>query len=380
MANTLTGLIPTLYAAVQQVSRELVGFIPAVTLNASPERAAKDQTISSFFAPASTAADITPDRLPPDTGDQTITAKTMTISKSRAVPIRWSGEEELSLDAPQVGVERVRQHQVVQALRAIVNEVEADIFGAAYKGASRATGTAGTAPFASSLGDAAEVLEILENNGAPDSDLQLVLSSAAATNFRQLANLTQVAQAGDDSLLRQGILTDVFGFDVRKTGQASKHTQGTGSSYLVNDASLSAGDTVITVDTGTGTILAGDVVTFAADSDNKYVVETALSGSTFTIAEPGLQIDIPDDNAITVGADHTSSVAFDRNAIELAARAPARPRDGDAAIDSMLITDPVSGITFEFAAYPGYRQIHYEVGLAWGFKAWQNEHIALILG
>ena len=34
--------------------------------------------------------------------------------------------------------------------------------------------------------------------------------------------------------------------------------------------------------------------------------------------------------------------------------------------DVILITDPRSGLTMEFAMYKGYRKVRYEVGLAWG--------------
>jgi len=92
MPNTLTNLIPDLYRALDVVSRELVGFIPAVTLDAQASRAAVGQVVRSPVAPAAPAEDITPSTNPPDTGDQTFTNKTLQITKSRAVPFRWTGE------------------------------------------------------------------------------------------------------------------------------------------------------------------------------------------------------------------------------------------------------------------------------------------------
>ncbi len=43
MANTLTALIPDLYEALDVVSREMVGFIPSVTINAELEA---DESVS----------------------------------------------------------------------------------------------------------------------------------------------------------------------------------------------------------------------------------------------------------------------------------------------------------------------------------------------
>jgi hypothetical protein len=377
MANTLTNLTPDLYQALDTVSRELVGMIPAVTLDASVERAAKGQTVRSPVAPASTAADIVAGQNAPNTGDQTITNKTISISKARAVPIRYNGEEQRGLNTGP-GYRPILQNQFAQAMRTLCNEVETDLT-ALYSGFSRATGTAGTTPFATAgnFTDASGALQILKDNGSPLTGNQLVVSSAAGANLLGLQSRVDVQ--GDSAMLRQGVMLTTAGMDIRETGQSNSHTKGTGSGYLVNDAALAVGDTSITVDTGSGTILAGDVITFAGDS-NKYVVTTALAANVVEIAAPGLLTAVADNSAITVGNGFTANMAFNRSAIVLATRAPARPEEGDTADDVMLMTDPRSGITFEIALYKEYRQVHYEVSLAWGVSLIKPEHTALLLG
>lgn len=377
MANTLTNLTPDLYEALDIVSRELVGFIPSVTLDSGVERAAVGQTVRSPVAPASSATDITPGVTPPDDGDQTFTNKTISISKSRRVPVRWNGEEQRGVNSGP-GYGNLLRDQFAQAMRTLTNEMEADLAGL-YAKTSRAYGTAGTTPFASDLSDTAEVRKILADNGAPLSDMQLVIDTTAGAKMRTLTQLTKANEAADASLLRQGVLLDVHGMAIRESGQIDSHTQGTGSGYLVNSASLAVGDTTIPADTGTGTIVAGDVVTFAGDS-NKYVVTSALSGGSFTIAAPGLRTAVADNSAITVGADYTANCAFSRSAIVLATRAPARPEEGDQAEDVMMITDPRSGISFEVSLYKQYRQVQYEIAAAWGQENMKPEHSALLLG
>jgi hypothetical protein len=115
-----------------------------------------------------------------------------------------------------------------------------------------------------------------------------------------------------------------MGFQMHQSGAITTHTKGTGSGYLINDASASVGDTTVTVDTGTGTILAGDIVTIAGTTD-KYVVNTALASTTFTIGAPGLVAAEADNDAVTVGNSYRPNVVFDRNAIHLITRAPAMP-------------------------------------------------------
>lgn len=385
MSNTLTNLIPTIYNALDVVSRELVGFIPAVSSDMTYDRAAVGQTVRSPVAPAATAGDITPAVTPPNDGDQTIGSVSMTISKARRVPIRWNGEEKLGLDNNGASFNVIFRDQVAQAMRALCNEVEADL-AALHISASRAYGTAGTTPFASDLSATANMRKILADNGAPMGDLQLVIDTSAGAKMRTLTQLSKANEAADTGLLRRGVLLDVHGFAIRESAQVKTSTAGTGASATTDNAGYAVGATVIALaSAGTGTLVAGDVIAISGDTANQYVVvsgDTDVSnGGTFTIAAPGLRKAIPTSTkAITVVAAAARNMAFARSAIALATRAPALPPQGDSAIDRQIVTDADSGLSFEIAQYAQYRQMQYEVSLAWGVAAIKAEHLAILLG
>lgn len=380
MANVLTNLAADIYKAADMVGRELVGFIPSCTINGdAATRAAKGDTIRSHFTRAVTVnSSFAPAMTVPEGTDQTVDTKTMTVDNYASVQIPWTGEDMKHVNNG-AGFETVYGDQIRQAIRAICNVVETALWTAAYKGASRATGTAGTTPFASNHNSMADVRKILADNGCPmDGQVSLVMNTAAGVNMRNLAQLQKANEAGGTELLRQGTLLDLQGLMVKESAAPISVTAGTGASYLLNGA-LAVGDTSVTVDTGSGTILAGDIVTFAGTA-HKYVVGTALSGGVFALNAPGSLAVEADNDAVTVGAAYTPNVAFHRSALELGIRAPAMPAGGDAAVDLMTVQDPWSGLVFEIAAYKGYMKSMFEVRCVYGAKAWKPNHIATLLG
>lgn len=387
MANTLTSLAADIYKAADIVGRELVGLIPSVTINGGAERAAKGDTVRAAFTRAQTVnTSYAPSMTIPEGTDQTVDNKTMTLNKYASIQIPWTGEEQKHLNNG-VGYETVYGDQIAQAYRSIANKIELDLWNEVRAGASRAHGTAGTTPFASNFNELPQVRKILADNGMPfDGQVSVVMNTAAGANLRSLAQLQKANEAGGDTLLRQGTLLDLQGFMLKESAQVGSVTAGSSTSATVSGAHA-IGATAIAVATGAGgsvSVSAGDVVTFAGDT-NKYVVAAALSlgasaSGTLTLATPGLRKALAGSEAITVGASFTANVAVHRRAAELAIRPPAMPSGGDAADDAMVVVDPHSGLAFEVASYKGYMKRMIEIRCLYDVKAWKPDAIALLLG
>jgi len=391
MPNVLNNLAADLFVGADKVSRELTGFIPAVTLNNGSDRAAIGDVVRSHFTRAATVANRNVGMVISEGANQTIDNKTITITKDRSVEIPWEGEEIKHVNNGS-GFETIQGDQVFQAMRGLTNEIELDLAIAAHKGASRAYGTAGTTPFATAgdFSDASFAKKILVDNGAGEFGHQLVMNTTAGATIQ--GKQAQANITGTDSLQRQGILLPLSGLDLRQSAQVQNFTAGAMANATSDAAGYAVGSTVITLATaGTGVVSAGDIVTFAGDT-NKYVVASVsfaganpAAGDTITLQAPGLRNSVAASaTAISVVASSARNVCFNRSAIELVARAPATPVIGgvvrDSAVDRMMVVDPISGLPFEVSVYLGQGKAMLQVAMAWGTKVWKPEHVATLLG
>ena len=382
MANTLTTLQPILFSVAQEVSAEPFGAVDAINTNFDSKGVAVGDVVKVPVAPTRAASDFTPANVPPQGADAVASEVSVQISKSRKTTMYLTGEQLRSLDNGATSAEWIRQ-MVAQMMRTLRNEAEVDCVNAIYQGASRATGTAGTNPFASALTPLADVRKILRDNGAPMADLQFVGDTTSEANLLKLGVVLDAGIAGSDEERRSGILRRQYGFNMRTSAGIEQHVKGAGTGYLINNASTEeVGETTLTLDTGTVNttgIKAGDIITHASDAVNKYVVNTGLTAvaGDIVIGRPGLITAAANNAATTIGDNYTPNLAFERSAVVGIMRPPVMP--ANPTISQTLISDG-RGMTYLLLDIAQYGQRTWELHLAWGFKAVQPEHIATLLG
>jgi len=381
MASVLTAIAPTLFSAAQEVSGEPFGVVSAINMSFDNKGVSKGDPVSVPYMPAQANTGFTPAAATSEGTSITAAAITVTITKSQKNSMVLTGEQIRSLENGGNYQEWVGQW-AKQAMRALRNEAEADAALSVKLGASRVVGTAGTTPFSSSMDAIVDIRSLLRANGCPMNDPQLVLSAAAIGNLQKLGAFNLAYAAGSDAERRSGIAMKQYGFNIRDSAGIVAHVAGSGTSFVIDAGSnLAIKSTVLTTSTaGSGTILAGDVVTLQSDS-NRYVVNAssvaAGSALPFTIGRPGLLVTTVAAKTITVSAGYTPNLAFERSAVVGIMRPPLIP--SNPTIRQMAISDD-KGLTYLMLEIDQYGERSWEMHLAWGFKAVQGEHIAMILG
>lgn len=371
MPNTM--IFPTITQAAQTVSREAVGFCRAVTLRGSEEPAAQGQTVRIPLQPTLSATNYTPS-LAPSLTDRTITAVDVTLSQAREVNWHITGEQMRGLDNGNADAQNDLRTAAEQAFRTLANEIDGYIFDLVRVGAWRAEGTAGTTPFGSDLTACATIGRVLNEGGAPLAERKLVLDPAAYANLQ--ARFANVQTTRDDASFSRGEIPPISGLTPFLSIKATQQTAGTGSSWTLASAH-SAGATTISVTGGSGTILAGDIVTIGG---RRYVVKTGLSSGSFTINAPGLVAAAASGAAVTVNnTAFTPNIALTPDAVYMVARPIAQVR-ATPSFEYETVVDTVSGIPFQVAMQYGDGVARISVRVLYGGAVITPQHIAVLLG
>lgn len=379
MPNTLTNLQPTLYSVAQEVSNEPFGIVAGINTDFDDKGVAIGDKVTVPVAPVRAADDYSPS-MNLNAGnagaDATAGKVDVEITANRYCDFHLTGEQEKSLQNGGTDQEWFRQ-LIAQSMRTLRNEADVAAYAAIKKGAARALGTAGSTPFSTGIDELADMNNLLYGLGAPMTDAQFVMSSAARANFMKTGVYQYAYANGSDADRKAGILSREFGFSLRASAGITKHTQGAAANYALN-AGVAAGGTTLDVKTGTGDASAGSVFTVGSDAD-LYVLNTAIAAHTddFLINRPGLANAAVADDAIGFVGDYTPCLAFERSAVVGVFRPPYIPENAN--IEQVLVSDSF-GMTYLLCRVIGDGVVTWRLHIAYGIQVVQPEHVALLLG
>lgn len=328
---------------VKRTNREYENDIAGATLNS---------TVNVIVPAPITAVNVTPSQVHPnDTVAVTPTKVPITLNQWKRAAFDFSDKQAKQVDRGIVPM------QIQEAIRGLVNAIETDVW-LNYKSFFGFSGVPTVTPFAADISEFLTAEKLANDQLMPGDRRALIMNTAANANWKGLRR-TYDKNFGD------------IGVEPVWTQFVPTHTAGTASGATTNNAGYALGvQTVTLASAGTGTVLVGDVITFAGDTQT-YVITAGdadvSNGGTLSFY-PGLKTAIPTSNtAITVKASHAVNLLLHPNAIAFA-MAPmvgGLQIEGRQRLESVMV-DQDSGLAIRLTVFEGFYQTEWSFDALWG--------------
>jgi hypothetical protein len=301
-----------------------------------------------------------------------------------------------------------------EAIKGLAHAVNQSIIGR-YKdtdlGVYGVVGTAGTTPFGSGVGvaSATQARKLLNKQLCPRDSRRGVLDFDAGAAALELAAFSDAEKIMSSVVKIEGDIGRKFGIDWAEDDDVPLHTAGT----LVDGASptplhqgaivtgFAAGVSLVNIDAGsnttlTGTLVQGDVVSFAGHTQTYVVIDNASSGNfnstthAYTAAAnaisglkiyPPLKAIVADNEIMTVKQSHRVNLIFHRDAFAFATR-PLVDETQGLALGNRIISmqDPQTGLVLRLEVSRQHKQTCWEYDILWGDKLVRPELAVRLLG
>ncbi len=382
MSNTLTVLQGKLLAQGLMALREMAIMPRLVNIDFGTEAAQKGAAITIPIPSAVSAGAVTPAATPPSTSDQVPTSATITMDQWYEAAFYLSDKDMMEAKRDVIPME------ASEAIRALANQVDADIFSKAA-GVYGYVGTAGTTPFAADTTAATSVRRVLNNQLAPKSDRRMVIDSDAEANALNLRAFQDASFSGSIDAIVNGEINKKLGFTWASEQNVPTHTAGTITTGLAAKTStaqavgLKAVVCTTAASTGACALLAGDIVTFSGQSQTYVLTAAATQASAATDVtlniEPGLVVALAGDEAVSVKGDHVMNLGFHRDAFALAVR-PLQDSAQGLGNQIMQATDPVSGLSLRLEVSREYKRTRWSYDILWGSALVRRELACRLAG
>ncbi len=376
MPNTLSAVMPKLLAQGLLALRSSCVMPRLVNRALEPLAGAKGSTIDVPIPSAITAVAVTPNNTAPSTADTAPTVVTVPMDQWYEAPFYMSDKDMLEVMAGTIPM------QASEAIKALANNINAYILSS-YREVYGYAGTAGTTPFASDLSALTAARKNLGNQLTPMGDRRCVLNMDAEANALGQRAIQDASWRGSNAGIVEGMIGRTLGFDIFSDQQMPTHVAGTASGATTNTAGYAAGVSTVTLaSAGTGTILVGDVISFANHTQTYTVLtgDADVSGGGTVSFSPPLVTSLPTSaQAITVRQTHAINLAFHRDWYSFASR-PFADADASGLGRFIPAVDPVSGLAIRLEVTREHKRTRWSFDCLYGGKVTRKEFATRIAG
>lgn len=379
MPNTINPLLPKLVARGLLALRQESRMPRLVNRGYEATPGTKFSTVTIPVPVAVAVNDVTPAATPPATADTVLGEKSIVVDQWKEAAFYLSDQDMTRIDAE----ENFLPMQASEAIKAIANTIDNYIWDKMYKATYGFAGTAGTTPFATDTSAYQAARRVLNDQLCPPDPRYCVINTAAEEKALGLRAFQDASFSGSIDGIVNGQINNKLGARWMMSQNTPRHVAGTASGATTNNAGYAIGvKTVTLASAGTGTILVGDIVTFAGQTQT-YVVTSGdadvSNGGTISF-EPGLVAAIPASNtAITLKASHAVNMLFH----PLAFAFVNKPFAGTDPFDLgkfFSMVDPVSGLALRVEVTREYKRTRFAYDALYGGEMIRREFATRLAG
>jgi hypothetical protein len=316
---------------------------------------------------------VAPDVVPPAVTAVTPTSVAVTLNQWYEAPFAMDDKGISQVDRG------ILPMQASEAVKAVANNIDQYLWGLTHgaNGFYGFTGTPATAPFATDLS------EYLAARGLADAQLMehdeatcfVILDTFAKANAMGTAAMQNASWRGDANAFRSGKMGVALGASWDYSQNVPLHTAGTWTNAGTTTGTNAAGQAVVNLTGGTGSLLVGDIVTFAGDTQTYVVIAATGTAPTTAISvAPNLVTAKSATEVVTVKATHRNNLLIHRDAIAFA-MAPLQDTVQVAGAPTMQATaiDDESGLSLRLEVTRQHRQYQWAFDALYGGNVIRRE-------
>lgn len=327
---------------------------------------------------AVTTVSVTADVVPPAVSAVTPSSVPVTVDQWKVAP--WAIEEKAIY---QIG-RGIVPVQLSEAAKSLANTIDSYLWGLLHSGDGvyGYSGTAGTTPFGTDLSAFYDANQQADDQLMPIDDRYMLINAKAKALALSLTPVSNAAHRGGGDHFVKGQIGEVGGAEWIMSQNVPSHTAGTSNAAILTNAAGTAGDESIACDTGTGTLEAGDVISFASH-DQTYIVKADVAdvgSGTITFA-PALVANVTNSTAITLRATHRVNTLMHRDCIAFSmASLEGTAMTEQARANQAIAVDQESGLALRLKITDQYYQCQLAFDALYGGKVARREFAVRIGG